>query len=576
MMDYSKEMPNAEQTFYYKVPIPLVIGNLPFGSNFKNTRDEYNYFEYYIIPQQKTRHLGILYYNDFFKNYTAVFKNQNLEKVTRSPINWSKLYPSFYIDGQLYCLNPFVNDMNGACSWIREESGYDPYNLKFNNESLTSPAKVYFNFKNNQYEWGLGEDVRQYDGVTYQLNYSNKCNGFAFHEKIVGQDNPAIYPAVQTTVHQLSTIKNFNPSLEVVNVGLTHKLVSLTTDSFNFDDLTERTNLSTSFYVEPINNDPLLSSKSDYVKYDCRLYKDIPENDDNLYYERLGILPDLDHQYNPDKYEKICGVYENDQSKMFNDAFILGSVVIGPDSNSKQLGNFIGTNLFSHNFESLYPPEYWDTHQRPMYRVDATNVIPVSRKNIFDVDLSYVNQDRYSWSLKDFDFIVVLGYSLPDNFDSTKPYTKKYLVCYLTNFTTGDPGEYSVNYYYLRNNRLYIVDDHPENLLNCRTFWFADLPGLKSTTSIPELFRYPFKHGNTEFEEIRFSYVNLDDEDDFEDSVVFKIIGACRENAYENITGLNISKNSLEHLYSTTTTTYTDSNVYIGHWNTPIVNFKGE
>ena len=184
-MAHSTKLPiEIEQSFFYKAPVPLLIGNLPFGDDFKEKRDEYEYLHYYIVPKQGSDLYAILYYNKFYKNFTMICK----DAYDFGPLNWSKLYPHLYINGATYSLNPFVNDVNGACAWIKEQSYYNPYTVityqSTYDERMSSAAKVYYNFSRNQYEWGLGEDVFQYNGVTYQVNNANKCNAFSYKSEV--------------------------------------------------------------------------------------------------------------------------------------------------------------------------------------------------------------------------------------------------------------------------------------------------------------------------------------------------------------------------------------------------------
>jgi hypothetical protein len=550
-------MPNVDQKYFYKAPVPLLIGNLPFGDDFKNKRHEYEYLDYYIIPNQTSNLHGILYYNKFFKNYTIICgESTNSNSV---PLNWSYMYPHFYIDGNVWSLNPFVNSPNGSCVWIKEESKYSPFsdsNYETNTNDTSSAGSIYYNFTSNQYEWGLGEDVHQYEGVTYQVNNANKCNGYSFNGiDPVADSNPYLQ-----TLDEVVNMKCYDLNISNLYVGFTNKLqpeFEGNESQFNFKDLTDPENFNKTFMVSTVNDSNIVTDTHYHGKINgCKLIrgKDLAYSY-NYIYDRLNFLKDLDHEDEPEKYEEICGVYENN-SEEAKSAFVLGSIVIGNENHRDDIGWFIGINSLVSDYRDITGSGGGSfTSSR---RIQASNIIPIPLKRVSDIGIDYKYKNENYINYYNCNFLYVLGYAWKSN-------KKKYLVCldYRSEFQD-----------------FFIVDDSPEKLFSQQTqgIWKSFAYTVFSTQRHPKLFQYPFQVDSWKFKELTFKYSKLKDyewhDDESKEPITFKIIGACRENAYENILGLNISKTDLENQFSNGQTAYTQSNTYIGYWDTPIINFK--
>lgn len=130
---------------------------------------------------------------------------------------------------------------------------------------------------------------------------------------------------------------------------------------------------------------------------------------------------------------------------------------------------------------------------------------------------------------------------------------------------------------------MFIVDADPSLLFSQRKLWYADLPVTEDgwnatlpTLQPPELFRYPFYFGHygvNDFTDLEFNYINLDDEEDIKEPIIFNVLGAVRENAQQQLLGFPIKKQYIE---TRNTDGYKRTNAYIGYWDVPIVNFVEE
>lgn len=129
----------SNQHMFYQIPIPLVVGNLPVG-DFKQHLHEYEYLKVYKVPAEDK----CIYWSKFHNNYIM----RNLDEV-------SYMFPRLEINNNYYSLNPFMNDLNGICSWI--------------NENYHKISKIYYNTQTTKYEAGFGQDTYNYDGFLYSL-----------------------------------------------------------------------------------------------------------------------------------------------------------------------------------------------------------------------------------------------------------------------------------------------------------------------------------------------------------------------------------------------------------------------
>lgn len=128
------------QHMFYEIPIPLIIGNLPAG-DFLQHLNEYEYLKIYKVPSQDK----CIYWSKFHNNY--IMRNLN---------DLRYMFPRLKINNFYYSLNPFMNDLNGICSWI--------------NEDFHKISKIYYNTQTFKYEAGFGQDVYDYNGFLYSLN----------------------------------------------------------------------------------------------------------------------------------------------------------------------------------------------------------------------------------------------------------------------------------------------------------------------------------------------------------------------------------------------------------------------
>lgn len=130
----------ATQHMFYEVPIPLIIGNLPVG-NFKQHLHEYDYLKIFKVPSQDK----CIYWSKFHNNYIM----KKLDRI-------DYMFPNIEVNSDIYAVNPFMNDINGICSW--------------KNNDIHKISKIYYNTETSKYEAGFGQDVCDYDGFLYSLN----------------------------------------------------------------------------------------------------------------------------------------------------------------------------------------------------------------------------------------------------------------------------------------------------------------------------------------------------------------------------------------------------------------------
>jgi hypothetical protein len=311
------------QSLFYKAPIPLLIGNLPFGPDFKNKRHEYEYLNYYIVPKLDNNYGGVLFYSKFLDNYVAL----------KEPLTtWSSMYPVFEINYEKYYLNPFVNDVNGACSWIPEakltRSNLFPEKQETQG-SVYYSNQAYFNFEKNRYELGLGENVWNLRGTYHHLHNKNLANGYSFgSEGKMNYEMGIDFDDVRNK--KLDTLSNSG-----IRIGYAWSISGIGID---FEKVNNRDNLDISMTAEVINEN---ISKSSHAQLK---YAVTAEGTDYYnFYERLDLIPDLDHEDAPEKFDKMCGVYENVQC---THQFVIGSIVIGNTDHKDDLGYFVGINSF--------------------------------------------------------------------------------------------------------------------------------------------------------------------------------------------------------------------------------------
>lgn len=519
------------QSLFYKVPIPLLIGNLPFGDDFKNKRHEYEYLNYYIVPKiNSTNEYGVLFYSKFLDNYIVL---------KESLTTWAFMYPAFSINNEYYYLNPFVNDVNGACSWIPEAKLTKSNTFKeqqVNEGAIYCSNQVYFNFEKNRYELGLGENVWNLRDTYQHLHNKNLANGFTF-----GSDGKMNYELFST----FDEIRNKKPdtlSNSGIRIGYAWNFSG---DEVDFEKLNNRDNLDKNFTANVLNEN---ISKS----VTAQLQQANSYNSE--FYERLDLLPDLDHEADSEKFDKMCGVYENVSR---SHQFVIGSIVIGNVDHKDDIGYFVGINSIVSQSDVISRRDTTANYEK----IQATNVIELPKKRTVNPGVENDSSSNVYNYLRNANLIVTLGYTY--NLDK-----RKYLVYYLTRDSSG----------FYKRFRLFIVDKDPSLLFQQKKIWYADLQitsdGEPDISRPPQLFRYPFYYydrGLNTFTELEFNYINLEDENDQKDPVKFTVIGACRENANQELLNIPISPSNFE---TRNGETYFKTNTFIGYWDTPIVNFE--
>lgn len=472
------------------------------------------------------------------------------------------MYPVFYTNEGPYALNPFVNDTNGACAWSADLQERNSRN----NNSTYSSTKIYYNFTTGRYEKGLGEDTFNVNGTWHPLGAKNLANGFYSSSSKTGSMHFSYF----TTLSGLRNFKYDCPKEEGNNyyigdyqIGVGRYLTNDTSTSatVDFSNLANRDNLDKAYKEIAIsdNFNNVFSSRVTYTgKFKLDSSKSLNSSYDLQYfYERLDLIKDLDYEDEPDKYEKICGIYENNSPQDGQRAvFALGSIVIGNEQHRDDIGWFIGINETISETAGFGLPT--SSSGRDLNQPQASNVISILRNDA----------TSFQPIINNYNLIITLGYSW-------KSEEKKYLVYYVTK----DSDQNSI----YRRFRLYIVDKDPSLLFSQRKLWYADLPvdeigwtETSPTTESPELFRYPFYFGYynlNNFTDLEFNYINLDNENDTKEPVKFNILGAVRENAQQQLLGFPIPK------YYMGTRSFDEdkrTNTYIGYWDAPIVNFVEE
>jgi hypothetical protein len=545
---------NVRQTIFYKAPLPLLIGNLPFGDDFKEKRGEYEYLDYYILPSNAAvQYDGFLFYSKFLKNSMFICQNY---------ASWSYMYPVFYSFEGPYALNPFVNDTNGACAWAGEIQGRTSSNA----DDTYSSAKIYYNFTTERYEKGLGEDTFNINGTWHPLGVKNLSNGFYTRPSSISYGS--MHFSYCTTLDGLRNFKYDSPHEEGGNYSIAGYQIGVgkyfsgdtsVSATVDFSNLANRDNLDKP-YKETAISENFNSTFPSYSTYQGKFKLDGGSSFNSsvlqYFYERLDLIKDLDHEDEPNKYEKICGIYENNGTSYYRNAFALGSIVIGNEQHRDDIGWFIGINHSITNISGFVTQS--SSTGQDLNRIQATNVISILKPD----------HSSFLTNLSNYNLIITLGYTW-------KTEEKKYLVYYVTK----DNDKESI----YRRFRLFIVDKDPSLLFSQRKLWYADLPvnetgwtAAQPTRLSPELFRYPFYYGYygvDNFTDLEFNYINLDDENDIKDPIKFSMLGAVRENAQQQLLGFPIDKQYME---TRTTDGYKRSNAYIGYWDTPIVNFEVE
>lgn len=380
---------DIKQSTFYKAPLPLLIGNLPFGDDFQEKRDEYEYLDYYILPSNTTvKYDGFLFYSKFLNNYLFLSSDY---------ASWSFMYPIFYTYEGPYALNPFVNDTNGACAWSADIQRRNSSNV----DDTYSSTKIYYNFETGRYEKGLGEDTFNINGTWHPLGEKNISNGF--YTRPSSTRSGSMHFSYCTT---LSGLENFkydcpqeegrNSSIAGYQIGVGKYLTADTSvaETVDFSNLANRDNLDKPYKEIAIseNFNSVFPSYSNF-QGKFKLENSSTFNSSNLqyFYERLDLIKDLDYEDEPDKYEKICGIYENNGTSSYNNAFALGSIVIGNEQHRDDLGWFIGINHSISNIGGFVPQT--SITGQDLNRIQATNVIPMLRDDhlTFRTDLSNFN-----------------------------------------------------------------------------------------------------------------------------------------------------------------------------------------
>lgn len=294
----------GKPSVFYKAPIPLIFGNIPLADDFKEHKDEYHYFNYYIVPSQYTNNntlalnrLGIVFYSEYLKNYVYMRGTSSVD------LTWKNLYPYFSLD-HYYYLNPFVN-VDGACTWIYE-TDYE-----------FSPQNIYFNFEKDRFEYGLGADV---------VNYED-CNLSPIAISYPTLDQNDVRVSTTDELKNFSLISNTDTTLTSYKFFPNHFLNNGVVIS-SPDEIPS----GASFQCKPINSNGKSPTSTG------RLYQAY-SSDLKYQYIRTEDIPDFDFLNDPEKYENMCGIYKNNENKKF----VLGSIIIGNVDNPN-FGYFIGVN----------------------------------------------------------------------------------------------------------------------------------------------------------------------------------------------------------------------------------------
>lgn len=607
------------QNCFYQAPVPLLRGNLPFGDDFKNHKGQYFYKKYWIVPTPRSRNSssdnqltnqststtlqqrmqsGVLHYSQFFKKPVLVTYNQ---------FNFGCFYPGFfinhngnaYIDTKYFHLNPFVNGNSGCCQWITE------FGQRLTNASGTrnfscpsNASSIYYNFQKNCYQWGLGQKFFHNGDYCYHAIHKKSFRGpppsnYGTNDYTTTE----VYTLISDPITNLKQFKEYsiNYQTSVKKIGYARQFGNYNNETFDWQQFTnvdnicpDVSNTSKTFSARIVNQDVRnwLSKNSSYsgnIYYkQCRLLAVPALDNQNLIYRtvkgvdvtflRTDQLKDLDHE--SDKtVPQLCGLYQNltkTASKLRH--ICLGSFVLGNETN-KDLGWFIGHNqCINYGYVPGDTDKSTSSFSPKSCFGQRSNVIPVAR----NTELSFTDGMLSSAVPGDYQsYVVVLGYAW-------KSQKNKFLVYY---HSKEDQKP-------IKGNRVYIVEDYPTNLYKAKELWFAELPNQSWDSRIdkncPELFRWPFKTATAgQFQTLKFNKLDVETGNEGNEEIEFSIIGMCRENAYQQLMGAQISWDFIganqwvtgSHNNSQYSKTSYDSmgiktNTYIGYWDVPVVQFK--
>lgn len=287
---------------FYQIPIPLTIGNLPYG-DFLNHLNEYEYLKVYKVPSLNM----CLYWSKFHNNYI-------LRRLDNNP---EYIFPQLKAENILYSLNPFMNDLNGICSWINDE--------------INTCSKIYYNTQTSKYEFGFGQDVPTNQGFLY--NIISKDYNFTAYNDVEIQDYGEFYE------------QDFND----LAVWKPASSVKFQYSQNLFENISETK-------VFQIPNKDILTTQENWDTY-IKTDKNITIQD-NTYYFRIEDIPDLDGK-------GICGLYKNSKS---DDYYAIGSWVCGVNGN-QEFGKFIGVNArySSQTYEKNYIGNSYEVVKQQQY-----------------------------------------------------------------------------------------------------------------------------------------------------------------------------------------------------------------
>lgn len=290
----------AQQNTFYEAPIPLLMGNIPFG-DFTTSGGEYHYQKYYVLSSgnyyrkyndtydtyyyTSTRNAYVLY-NKQFNTYVLTFANilyfyPNVRNIT-SNNNMDQ--------GSLY-LNPFVNDTTGYCS--------------FQNLNNARIKKLYYNDSTDKFQYNYGKDFYDYNKCIYINSVKDMTNIAGIYYPIyagnsVVSSNPQTYSSEQI-FYLSSGIPSSNSTV----------VLSAYTPSASI----------------VYSNNHYIRMQFSYDNY----YQNFYPNDTNLL--RTNDLSDLDGN-------DVCGLYCSLSGNFSTSGgLILGSIVLSGDNSSDLIGN---------------------------------------------------------------------------------------------------------------------------------------------------------------------------------------------------------------------------------------------
>lgn len=321
-MSQTEMIYDAGPNTFYKDPVPLIFGNFPWDESVIENKDTYEYQYLYTVPLlmyteyspslsnpspskrvvTDTKYGGgfKLFYSNFFKKWCLVGAN-----------NICDLFP--YLTD--YAFNPFVNDINGVCCWVKEDT--------INNSS--SYTKVYYNTKTGNYNIGFGEDIPHVSGLYLDVGFKDELfitpgGGYA-NDNEEAESSAGLFSYRSGLVYELD---NSNSSTY-----------------FTKDTLTDKDSLNKLGIFLPVND----YAKSYASSSEARTYLTLKLKDSgNEYFVRSDTLPDLDFE-SGEAEEEICGIYKNSYSTNYADykKAVIGSIVLG-DKNNSNSGKFIRNN----------------------------------------------------------------------------------------------------------------------------------------------------------------------------------------------------------------------------------------